>query len=93
VRVIWSGPAVADLDSIDDWLSQHASSEIATRTFTKIRARADFLADFPHSGRPFENQRILSVYSTPFLIFYQIVQDEIQIVRIRHEREDWQVEI
>lgn len=35
--------------------------------------------------------RILRVFDTPYLIRYRIVteREEVQILRIHHEREDW----
>lgn len=35
---------------------------------------------------------MLRVIETPNLIFYRRVDDTIEILRIRHEREDWFVE-
>lgn len=91
-ELIWSGPASADIDAINAWLIKHASSAVAIRTLAEIKYRTEFLRNFPRGGRPFEDLRILRVPATPFLIFYRLEGDIVTVLRIRHEREDWQVE-
>lgn len=89
----WTQPAIDDLWAIDEWLVENASGEIALATLASIRFRAAFLENFPHGGRPIRHGiRMLRVIDTPHLIFYRLLDDELQILRIRHEREDWFVE-
>jgi plasmid stabilization system protein ParE len=89
----WTPAATDDLWSIDDWLTENASSEIALATLAAIRIRASFLANFPRGGRPIgEGVRLLRVIDTPHLILYRIVEDMVEILRVVHEREDWQVQ-
>jgi toxin ParE1/3/4 len=89
----WTSPALNDLRSIDAWLSERASPEIAVRTLTFIRDRAHFLRNFPHGGRPEAGGlRVLRVSETPWLILYRLDGDCVYVLRIRHEREDWRVE-
>ena len=89
----WTQPAIDDLWAIDAWLVENASGEIALATLASIRFRASFLENFPHGGRPIEDGiRMLRVIDTPHLILYRIVADAVEILRIRHEREDWFVE-
>lgn len=88
----WTGPARSDLRAINDWLEREASPAFAARTLATIRYRAKFLEDFPRGGRPHrDGLRILRVFDTPYLIRYRLVTDreEVQILRIHHEREDW----
>lgn len=89
----WAQPAIDDLWSIDAWLMKEASGEIALATLGAIRSRAGFLENFPHGGRPIgEGVRVLRVINTPHLIFYRLIDDAVEILRIMHEREDWQVQ-
>ena len=89
----WTQPAIDDLWAIDDWLVDNASGEIALATLAAIRFRAASLENFPHGGRPIgDGIRLLRVIDTPHLIFYRIVAGDIEILRVRHEREDWFVE-
>ena len=93
-RLAWTAPALADLRGIDEWLTAHRDGEFAARTLASVRARARFLEGFPHGGRPIlkDDFRILRVSDTPYLIIYRIVGEQLQLLRIRHEREDWRPE-
>ena len=86
----WTQPAIDDLWSIDAWLNENASGGTALATLAAIRLRAGFLENFPHGGRPIgEGVRALRVIDTPHLILYRLVSGDVEILRIRHEREDW----
>ena len=89
----WTLSARADLRSIEAWLEREATAESALATLIAIRARAQFLADFPHGGRPHrDGTRVLRVFHTPYLIRYRIGDDRVTVLRVHHEREDWFVE-
>jgi toxin ParE1/3/4 len=89
----WTPPAIADLWAIDAWLGENASGEIALATLATIRFRAEFLEGFPHGGRPIgKGIRVLRVIDTPHLILYRLIGGVVEILRIRHEGEDWFVE-
>lgn len=93
MRVIWSPPALDDLRGIDDWLTREAPPGFALRTLASVRHRARFLEDFPRGGRPIaDGHRILRVHETPYLIRYRIVDAVVEVIRVHHEREDWQLE-
>jgi toxin ParE1/3/4 len=93
MRIIWSIPARNDLRGINDWLDREASPEFAVRTLAAIRYRAKVLEDFPRSGRPhLDGQRILRVYGTPYLIRYQVDDQRVEVVRVHHEHQAWQLE-
>lgn len=94
MRIIWSVPARDDLRGINDWLMREASPEFALRTLAAIRYRAKVLEDFPHSERPYlDGQRILHVHGTPFLIRYQVDMEKVEVIRVHHERQNWQLEV
>jgi len=89
----WTLPAQEDLRNINRWLAKNRSPAIAARTLIEIRTRSTFLEDFPHGGRPgHDATRVLRVHDTPYLILYRLRADIVEILRIRHEREDWQIE-
>ena len=90
----WARPAVDDLRGIEGWLEEKATPAFAVRTLVAIRARALFLENFPHGGRPHaDGTRVLVVYGTPYLIRYRILESVAQVLRIHHAREDWNVEV
>ena len=91
--VIWSEKSLRDLRRIDHWLTENAGRDVAIRALAAIRNRVVCLTEFPRIGRPVpENRtRALRATGTPYLVLYQSNNDRIDILRIRHEREDWQV--
>jgi len=93
MRVKWTRPALSDVRDIDDWLTREASPEVAVRLVSSIRSRALFLQDFPHGGRPLQNgHRVLRVTDSPYLLRYRISRNAVEVLRVHHEREDWQLE-
>lgn len=93
MRIIWSQPALDDLRGMDAWLMREASPGIAPQTLTSIRYRAQFLENFPRGGRPIDQaHRILRVYGTPYFIRYRITDAVVEVIRVHHERENWQLE-
>lgn len=94
MRLEWARPAVDDLRGIEEWLEEKATPAFAVQTLVAIRARAQFLQDFPHGGRPHpDGTRVLVVYRTPYVIRYRILESVAQVLRIHHAREDWTVEV
>lgn len=91
--MIWSPLALDDVRGISHWLERKASPDTALRIVGAIRHRAQFLERFPHGGRPYGvAQRVLRVFDTPYLIRYRIKDDVVEVIRVHHEREDWQLE-
>jgi toxin ParE1/3/4 len=89
----WTPPATEDLWAIDDWLTENASPDIALATLAAIHHRARFLEDFPRGGRPAgDGTRVLRVINSPHLIIYRLAGENVEVLRIRHESEDWQIE-
>ncbi|MGY4398035.1 toxin ParE1/3/4 [Sphingomonas sp. UYAg733] len=92
-RLIWSPSSLDDLKTIDLYLKP-IDGGVAGRTLRAIRATADRLRDYPGIGRALaEPFRVLGVRTTPYLLVYRVAEAGIEIVRIRHAREDWLTEI
>jgi plasmid stabilization system protein ParE len=95
IRIVWTSEADADLRRIDEWLLEKSTPEIAVRTLVAIKQRADFLLNSPRGARPLgpPDYRLLRVFHTPFLIAYRVMKnDQVEILRVFHEREDWHLE-
>lgn len=92
--VRWSIAARDDLREIDAWLEREASPQFAIVTLAAIRERAGFLANFPRGGRPHaDGTPILRVLGTPYLIHYHLDgRQQVDVLRVYHEREDWQIQ-
>ncbi|MES2057932.1 MAG: type II toxin-antitoxin system RelE/ParE family toxin [Pseudomonadota bacterium] len=92
-RLIWSPSSLDDLKGIDRYLAP-LDGAAAGRILRAIRATAERLRDYPRIGRAIEERfHVLGVRTTPYLLIYRIIDTEIEIVRIRHAREDWLGEI
>ena len=91
MRLDWASSSLADLDKIDHWLLVNASGVIAVDTLLAIERRAGFLADFPFGGPaiPDTGLRSLRVSRTPYILIYRVDVDRVEILRVRHERENW----
>ena len=88
-QLIWSPRSGRDLAEIDAYLSERDPAA-AVQMLRAIRASAARLADFPRLGRPFGQPfRVIGVRKTPYLILYRLRGGAIEIVRIRHARQDW----
>ena len=88
--VDWTDQALADLASIDAWLTRNASAEIAEAQLARLLNRARSLMDYPRRGpRIGAEARSMSVAATPYVLVYRVIDDGVQILRIRHNREDW----
>ncbi|UUL81874.1 type II toxin-antitoxin system RelE/ParE family toxin [Sphingomonas qomolangmaensis] len=88
----WTPEALKDLRAIERWLIANRTPHVAMQALLDIRLRAQSLEEFPHAGRPERDGiRILVVYGSGYLIFYRIIEAGVQILRVRNEREDWQL--
>ena len=89
-RLIWTEPAVQDLDEIAEYIALDDFSA-AKRLVEKIFERVERLESFPKSGRqPPELKRMpyREIIVGPCRIFYRIEEDRVYIVYVmRGERQ------
>lgn len=89
MRLIWSESALDDLQRIDDWLTGNAGGEVAEAQLERIKLRVRRLRDFPRTGAMLpDGVRDVPVPGTNYVVIYQ-VDERVEILRIRHNREDW----
>ena len=88
-QVIWTEPAILDLDAIAEYIALDKPSA-AVRLVHKVFSSTDRLEQFPESGRKppeLNNSRYLEVIVKPCRIFYRIEGDKIYIIYVmRSER-------
>ena len=90
MKVEWTAPAEADLASIDTyWM--HFGEDQADRMLERIHAGGDFLAELPHAGAAMDDidVRKWGIRGTAYLLLYRVLNDRVQILRVRHTAEDW----
>jgi len=89
VKLRFTLPALADLDSILDYISAR-SPQGAARVHARIKAILELLLNYPRMGARTDDPTIRRLTTTPYpyLVFYQITETEIIIHAIRHGARD-----
>ena len=89
-RIIWTAPALSDLNKIADFIAldnRRAARHLARKVFATVER----LQQFPESGRippELEASRYREVISGPCRIFYRVQQETVYIIHVmRGERE------
>ena len=89
MRIRYTEPALADLDEILRFIGVNAP-EGAKKVQRRLQAMIDFLVLFPLAGRRTSDgsiRRIL-VSPYPYLIFYEVRDQDIFIHAVRHAARD-----
>lgn len=89
-RVVWSELAVADLVSLNDWLTQERPPLEAIAALRAIRDQVARLDDFPPIGSPLPSGlRKLTIKDYPFVLLYELTSTQLLVARLVHNRSDW----
>jgi toxin ParE1/3/4 len=94
-RLIWSPAAKGDLLQIWHYFAHVASPEIADKVLHEIEYASDRLTDDPLRWRlrmdvmPNLKGGLRSVLAHPYTVFYQLAGDDVRIVRVLHERQNF----
>ena len=88
-QVIWTEPALSDLDAIAEYIALDKPSA-AVRLVQKVFFSTDRLEQFPESGRKppeLNKSRYLEIIVNPCRIFYRIEDDKVYVLDVmRSER-------
>jgi toxin ParE1/3/4 len=89
VRLRYTLPALADLNSILDYIAAH-SPRGAQRVQGRIQGIIELLLSHPDIGTPTDDPTIrrLTTPPYPYLVFYEIAETEIIIHAVRHAARD-----
>ncbi|MGJ4949313.1 type II toxin-antitoxin system RelE/ParE family toxin [Bradyrhizobium sp. HKCCYLS20291] len=87
---LWSPDAVGDLERLWDYLAAAAGPATADRVLRDVQSVVLTLAEFPHAGRSRDELRpgLRSIPVGAQVVFYRVVNDRPQIVRIIDGRQD-----
>ncbi len=90
-RIIWSEKAVADLVALNDWLTEYRQPREAAESIRAIRDQVANLDRLPAVGSPiYAGTRKLLIKGQPFVLLYEVADSRLMILRLVHNRSDWQ---
>jgi toxin ParE1/3/4 len=90
MRIQFTAPARRDLDAIETYIAED-SPDVARKTILALQEKCRFIAKHPRVFAPqpkFGHLRKHSLGS--YLIFYRVVKEGVEIVRILHGSRDLQ---
>jgi len=90
LRIVWSREADEDLLQIWLYLASKTSDAVADNQVSKIEQASGRLQDGPKSGRSRDSivPGMRSVVVAPWVMFYRLFDDHVQIVRVLHGHRD-----
>ncbi len=91
MKVRFTAPARADLEEIGDWIAQENAIRAASFT-AEIRKACASLARHPRRypiASAVSSGEIRKKTYRRYLIFYRILDQEVQVVRVVHGSRDW----
>lgn len=90
IGIEWSVPARIDLEAIDDRFCL-IDVALAERMIERIEQAGDFLREHPSAGPTILSGTVRKwrVRGAPYLLFYRTLPNRVEILRVRHDREDW----
>ena len=85
MRIRWTPPAAADMQSISEYLKEH-HPQYRQATMRKLYEKIRALKDAPYIGRPgrVEGTRELLFPPMPYIAIYRVHRETIEIWRIYH---------
>jgi len=90
-RIIWSEKAVADLVALNEWLTEYRQPQEGAVSIRAIRDLVANLDQFPAIGSPiYAGTRKLLIKGHPFVLLYEVADGQLLILRLVHNRSDWQ---
>jgi toxin ParE1/3/4 len=90
MRLHWLQPALADLESIGNYLTLKSPSA-AERITARIVGAAENLIDGPGIGRPGRvlGTRELVVSGTPYIVVYRVRGQWVELLGVIHGAQQW----
>jgi len=89
-RIRWTTTAADDFAHVVNRIREEKPTA-AHRVAQTIFSRVELLQSLPHRGGfgRAENTRELVFPPWPYIVVYELIADQVQILRIRHASQDW----
>jgi toxin ParE1/3/4 len=90
MKVIWTRPALRELEAIADFIARQ-NPRAAKRVTDRVLTHAATLGERPYIGRPgrIAGTRELVVMGTPFIVPYRVRDDLVEILSVFHGARRW----
>ena len=93
MQLKWTEPAAQDLDKIEEYISRENSPAVAIEIVLKVIETVEMvLPTHPRAGRMgrVTGTREFVIEGVPFVVIYrQIGSDQLQIIRVLHDAQQW----
>ena len=93
MQLKWTEPAAQDLDKIEKYISRENSPAVAIDIVLKVIETVEMvLPTHPRAGRMgrVTGTREFLIEGVPFVVIYrQIGSDQLQIIRVLHDAQQW----
>jgi toxin ParE1/3/4 len=93
-KVIWSDPALAQLESIVDFIALD-KPETARAVAARVFAATDQLESFIRLGRPiqeFDHRNYRQVWIKPCWLYYRVHEESVYILHVRRAEKPFKIE-
>lgn len=89
MKLRYARRARTDIDGIYENISQH-DRRAAGAVVRRIRAVSQLLVKYPGLGRPTDmaGVRVFPIVPFPYLIYYRVAADALEVIHVRHGRRD-----
>ena len=92
MQIKWTDLASNDLDAIETYIARENSLKVAADVILKIINVVELvLTNHPKGGRlgRLKDTRELVIDGVPFIVIYRNTQEQIHVLRVLHDSQQW----
>ncbi len=92
--ILWADAAKLDLANIDDWYAGR-DPDFADKVGDAALAAARLIVEFSKAGSALDGTQVRKwkIADTDYRLIYLLTGNQVEIVRVRHARENWREEV
>lgn len=90
MKIRWTAVAADDLKSVHEYLSERAPAH-EDAVVDRILYGIEVLERYPHLGRQgrLEGTRELVITGSPFIVFYRLRKNQVEVLGVLHAARKW----